>query len=127
MLVPSSAQLYIAGVSTLIAFLGYSSQYLFRQLQPDAALNSNVTFNVLLGCVCICYYRACFTDPGRIPKDWVTTPVADDDPFVDRPKRWCKKCEAPKPPRAHHCKVCGRCLVPLSRLLPLWDILVQES
>ena len=23
--------------------------------------------------------------------------------------RWCKICNAPKPPRSHHCRTCGRC------------------
>lgn len=24
--------------------------------------------------------------------------------------RWCKKCDAPKPLRAHHCRLCGTCI-----------------
>lgn len=27
-----------------------------------------------------------------------------------RPRRWCRKCRRPKPPRAHHCKTCARCI-----------------
>ncbi|KAI0354859.1 zf-DHHC-domain-containing protein [Trametes cingulata] len=27
------------------------------------------------------------------------------------PGRWCKKCAAPKPERAHHCGTCGRCVL----------------
>ncbi|OSD07323.1 zf-DHHC-domain-containing protein [Trametes coccinea BRFM310] len=27
------------------------------------------------------------------------------------PGKWCKKCNAPKPERAHHCGSCGRCVL----------------
>ncbi|RPD65830.1 zf-DHHC-domain-containing protein [Lentinus tigrinus ALCF2SS1-7] len=27
------------------------------------------------------------------------------------PGKWCKKCSAPKPERAHHCGACGRCVL----------------
>lgn len=27
------------------------------------------------------------------------------------PGKWCKKCVAPKPERAHHCGTCGRCVL----------------
>jgi palmitoyltransferase len=26
-------------------------------------------------------------------------------------KRWCRKCWAPKPERAHHCSECNRCVL----------------
>ena len=28
-------------------------------------------------------------------------------------KRWCRKCWAPKPERAHHCSECNRCVLKL--------------
>lgn len=31
-----------------------------------------------------------------------------EDNAKDAKGRWCKKCEAVKPPRAHHCRQCGR-------------------
>lgn len=47
-----------------------------------------------------------------------TTPIAEDiiDPYVlslaamERP-RWCRKCKAWKPPRAHHCSMTRRCVL----------------
>eukprot|EP01127_Copromyxa_protea_P016706 TRINITY_DN5007_c0_g1_i1.p1 TRINITY_DN5007_c0_g1~~TRINITY_DN5007_c0_g1_i1.p1 ORF type:complete len:319 (-),score=55.11 TRINITY_DN5007_c0_g1_i1:59-1015(-) len=33
-----------------------------------------------------------------------------DDP-LDPPVMWCNFCLAPKPPRAHHCKICQRCIL----------------
>ena len=33
------------------------------------------------------------------------------------PGRWCRKCAAPKPERAHHCGTCGRCVLKMGALL----------
>lgn len=110
---PSSSKLFIPGVSVLIAFLAYSSQYLFLQLEPAFETRTLVKFNLPVACIWICYYRACFTDPGRLPKDWrahseVRRSDAPEDDALLRRRRWCKKCQAPKPPRAHHCKQCRK-------------------
>ena len=32
--------------------------------------------------------------------------------------RWCKKCSALKPPRAHHCTMCGRCILKMDHHCP---------
>jgi hypothetical protein len=59
------------------------------------------------------------TDPGAVPKDAI--PLDDDmqendleanankkeNPYV----KYCKRCHAFKPIRAHHCSICGRCIV----------------
>lgn len=56
----------------------------------------------------ISYYRAVTTDPGRLPEEIKKKGVRD----LEREKRgqenWCKKCDAVKPPRAHHCRICKR-------------------
>lgn len=33
------------------------------------------------------------------------------------PGKWCKKCDAPKPERAHHCGSCGRCILKMGTCL----------
>lgn len=64
-------------------------------------------------------------NPGYVPEGW--RPMgADNDGEEDvkagdnnaegvgdqlsggRRQRWCRRCEALKPPRAHHCKTCQR-------------------
>lgn len=32
--------------------------------------------------------------------------------------RWCRKCEAVKPPRAHHCSLCGTCVLKMDHHCP---------
>ena len=67
-------------------------------------------------------YLACvFIDPGRVPHTWV--PPDLENPTTSTIKhavvqvkrsgaqRWCKKCNAAKPPRAHHCRRCGHCVL----------------
>lgn len=40
-----------------------------------------------------------------------TTRTADDNDDFNSPLKWCRKCWAPKPERAHHCSVCKRCVL----------------
>lgn len=113
------SQLAVPFVVLLIAFLSYSSQYLFLYIDPAPLDTSElVKFNFLVACIWICYVRSCLTDPGRIPKDWRPPPPRSDRLVEKRPgddggdpgprQRWCRRCEAYKPPRSHHCKTCQR-------------------
>ncbi|KAH7292242.1 hypothetical protein KP509_29G058700 [Ceratopteris richardii] len=81
-----------------------------------------------------CYFSVVLTDPGHVPQSW--TPSMAEDPeaevlplastgqpvagnnsttFVhslpNSKVRFCKKCNLFKPPRCHHCSVCGRCVL----------------
>lgn len=110
--------LAVPAVSILIIFLAYTSQYLFYYIEPGPLTKTEaIWFNVLVLGIWLCYDRACSVDPG--PKGWVdkTVRAADDsgDEAIDIASlilkgrlRWCKKCDAAKPPRAHHCRKCGR-------------------
>lgn len=108
------SQLALFAVIALISFLAYGSQILFRYLEPyQLEHTQTVRFNVLVACIWICYLRACFTNPGDIPLGWGTNLLDKDEirmPNNDHhsKQRWCGKCEAAKPPRAHHCKICKR-------------------
>ncbi|KAG2432570.1 hypothetical protein HXX76_008914 [Chlamydomonas incerta] len=77
--------------------------------------------------MCVWSYLAAVTaDPGRVPQGW--HPFADEQQaraelermaysnyYFDRrdPRRprFCKRCQAWKPERAHHCSVTGRCVL----------------
>ena len=110
---PSVEQLAIPGVSVLIFFLAYTSQYLFYYVDPGPLTKGQALwFNGFVLGIWWCYDRACTVDPG--PRGWVRkVGLAGDeddgeDLILEKGKRWCRKCEAVKPPRAHHCRQCGR-------------------
>jgi palmitoyltransferase len=126
---PGLHLVYIPAVCALIAFQGYYSQYLFRS-DPDLApgpltRRESLTFNILLACLWWTYYCACTVDPGRyiFPPSLTSSPpdpaTADASPLNPlKPTRWCKKCSAPKPLRAHHCRHCARCIPKMDHHCP---------
>lgn len=133
---PSTAGLhlvYIPAVCLLIAFQGYYSQYLFNtdpDLRPGPLTRrESLTFNLLLACLWCTYYRACTVDPGRYlfaPRPSSSSENPDPDLLRPttaslhplKPARWCKKCAAPKPLRAHHCRHCARCIPKMDHHCP---------
>ncbi|KAF3355963.1 hypothetical protein VdG1_06701 [Verticillium dahliae VDG1] len=131
---PIIQKLAVPGVTLLILFLGYSSQYLFltaADLAPGPLTSSQLySFNGLLLCLWFTYYKACTVDPGRYVFTSKTHEVPDDDndngdktnsshdDNLNSYARWCRKCEAPKPPRAHHCRTCRRCIPKMDHHCP---------
>ncbi|TLD28660.1 hypothetical protein PspLS_03545 [Pyricularia sp. CBS 133598] len=125
----------IPGVVLLIAFLGYASQWVFHtpELQPGPLTqNQTITFNLLLLNLWWNYYKACTVSPGTYTH--TRPPSGDDDDDKTKTKkqedaqqkpttpaagqRWCRKCDAPKPPRAHHCRHCRRCIPKMDHHCP---------
>jgi palmitoyltransferase len=104
--------LAIPGVLCLICFLSFSSQYLFRSLPPRPLSRDEVIlFNITILFLLISYVRSVWTNPGRVQnrksKDEDVANGSGERHHLPN-KRWCRKCEQIKPPRAHHCKVCQR-------------------
>ena len=114
--------LMVPGVCLLVAFLGYGSQWLFNtspDLAPGALTTRQSTiFNVLLVCLWWTYYKAVTVDPGRYT--FPPSPEPGKQPEGSS-IRWCKKCQAPKPLRAHHCRHCGRCIPKMDHHCP-WTV-----
>lgn len=63
----------------------------------------------------ISYAAASLTSPGRVPKWFIelhsSKEIVESHPVNAEKPRWCGKCNAPKPPRAHHCSACGVCVL----------------
>ncbi|KAJ0122457.1 palmitoyltransferase pfa4 [Diaporthe amygdali] len=137
--------LFVPAVCLLISFLGYTSQWLFNaaeNLEPGPLTQRETAiFNILLLCLWATYYRACTVPPGRYDfpapppkKSDDPTPTSEDtDPSSNEtsapkpepePKttttttRWCKKCDSPKPLRAHHCRLCKTCIPKMDHHCP---------
>lgn len=112
-------QLAVPAVYVLIFFLGYPSQYLLLHLEPEPLTkNELIVSNVILVLILITYTKSVFVDAGTIPKDWnVGAAEADGkggekdrrgEEVLGKSRKWCFRCDAAKPPRAHHCKECKR-------------------
>ncbi|KAL4893251.1 Palmitoyltransferase pfa4 [Aspergillus ambiguus] len=116
----SISRLAIPSVCALISFLAYTSQYFFLHFVPAPLTKEEAwRLNIAALCIWITYYRSCTVDPGRIPADW--RPDGGQKPVVDSlndRQRWCRRCEAFKPPRAHHCKTCQRCIPKMDHHCP---------
>ncbi|OJI97919.1 hypothetical protein ASPVEDRAFT_126250 [Aspergillus versicolor CBS 583.65] len=116
----SISRLAIPSVCTLIAFLAYTSQYFFLYFEEAPLTGDEVwRINILATCIWVCYYRSCTVDPGHVPKGW--TPSDRKQLEADQAsgrQRWCRRCEAFKPPRAHHCKTCRRCVPKMDHHCP---------
>jgi len=114
MALPVLQQMAFPGVVSLVCFLAYSSQWLFAYIEPKSLRKGEAyIFNALVLSLMICYIRTCFTDPGKIPMDWYDRAAPgkgapQDAVDTNSRQRYCRKCEMPKPPRAHHCKTCQR-------------------
>lgn len=131
---------FIPAVCALILFLGYTSQWLLNTaeyLEPGPLTQRETAiFNILLACVWWTYYKACVVPPGRYifppPEDKKSSgdDNAQDASSTHEPPptvpttttnttaRWCKKCAAPKPLRAHHCKHCKTCIPKMDHHCP---------
>ena len=54
------------------------------------------------------------SDPGCVPSDAIPLATATEDEKLSM----CTKCNWFKPPRAHHCSECGRCIVKMDHHCP---------
>lgn len=101
-------QLAVPAVWVLINYLAFTSQYFFLRFEAAPLRKDELwKINIFAALIGICYYRSCTVDPGRIPKEWKLLDRRELEGVGGR-QRWCRKCEAFKPPRAHHCRTCGR-------------------
>ncbi|XP_074594488.1 palmitoyltransferase ZDHHC16 isoform X2 [Brevipalpus obovatus] len=78
---------------------------------PTITAIALVLGNYILINVVFHYYMALKTSPGYPPQDRILFDVVSI----------CKKCFIPKPPRAHHCSVCNRCILKMDHHCPWLD------
>ncbi|PYH41603.1 uncharacterized protein BP01DRAFT_418613 [Aspergillus saccharolyticus JOP 1030-1] len=86
-------------------------------------------------CLNTCYTVAVFTDPGSPLKPSSSSSSSSQHeysalPVTELPQytaytvnstggsRFCKKCQCPKPDRAHHCSTCKRCVLKMDHHCP---------
>jgi ribosomal protein L40E len=94
-----------------------NDEELLKGAIPPTALSKGwvlVTFLVMqvaVGLFLWSYYLAS-RGPGFVPPGW--TPSVSEEGRKLRPEAkesWCAKCNSLRPPRAHHCRYCRRCVL----------------
>ncbi|CAO3612574.1 unnamed protein product [Mucor fragilis] len=122
-------KVFVVGVVLLIAFIAYSSQLvLFIPAYGGwnyTSLTTLLPLNLLVGMIFYNYYLSVTTDPGKIPVHWeppsslvVSKEITSEG--ITGP-RYCKSCNVYKPPRSHHCRYCGRCVLKMDHHCPWID------
>lgn len=80
-----------------------------------------VLFNTVVFLLAMSHLKAVFSDPGVVPLPanrldfsdlHTTTNGSKNNPGNGHGSEWtvCTRCETYRPPRAHHCRICKRCI-----------------
>ncbi|KAF2545952.1 hypothetical protein F2Q70_00023732 [Brassica cretica] len=110
----------VAVVMMVIGFVYFSTVFTFIDrwfsLTSSPGIANAAAFTALALMCVYSYSIAVFRDPGRVPPSYMPD-VEDQESPVHEIKRkggdlrYCQKCSHFKPPRAHHCRVCKRCVL----------------
>ncbi|KAF5467080.1 hypothetical protein F2P56_016942 [Juglans regia] len=110
----------VSAVFLLTGFVYYITVFVFVEdwigLRSSAG-SLNAMMFTLLCFLCLFSFFACvLIDPGQIPASYV--PDVEESRRSDEESqkngaqlRQCDRCSTYKPPRAHHCRVCRRCVL----------------
>ncbi|CAG9854511.1 unnamed protein product [Phyllotreta striolata] len=91
-----------------------------------------VTFNTVIFLLIISHIKAVVTDPGTVPFPQSKIDFSDihssDSSGCEQTLNWtiCAKCETYRPPRAHHCRICQRCIRKMDHHCPWINNCVGE-
>lgn len=86
--------------------------YVYHSFVTDTFLKLHgIIFSVLIAATLVMHIKVMLTNPGAVP--------ADAEPLFKKRHPLpgtqveviCGRCDAYRPPRAHHCMTCGRCVV----------------
>ncbi|XP_025807366.1 probable protein S-acyltransferase 16 isoform X2 [Panicum hallii] len=117
---PGYLTLPIFSVLAAIGYVYYTAVFLavprWLGLSTAAGVANAAAFTALAAACLATYAVAVRRDPGRVPPGYAPD-VEDAESTVHEIKRksgdlrYCQKCCHYKPPRAHHCRVCKRCVL----------------
>uniref|UniRef100_A0A914VZB3 Palmitoyltransferase n=1 Tax=Plectus sambesii TaxID=2011161 RepID=A0A914VZB3_9BILA len=97
----------LVGAVVIIAYMIVIPYEIYQKSTPAICLYLTVGNWILVNTI-FHYGKAWTTSPGHPPEgDLVVESVGV-----------CKSCIAPKPPRTHHCRICGRCILQMDHHCP---------
>uniref|UniRef100_A0ACD5WID6 Uncharacterized protein n=1 Tax=Avena sativa TaxID=4498 RepID=A0ACD5WID6_AVESA len=117
---PGYVTLPIISVLAAIGYVYYTTVFLAIPAWlglATAAGVANAAAYTALALACVATYALAITrDPGRVPPAFVPDVEDAETPIHEIKRkggdlRYCQKCSHYKPPRAHHCRVCKRCIL----------------
>nr|CDS20397.1 expressed protein [Echinococcus granulosus] len=89
-----------------------------------------VYYNVIVALLIVSHIKSVFTDPGVIPLPSRRHSPHDLQTLKrNYPGGWtiCRKCSTLRPPRAHHCSICNRCIRKMDHHCPWVNNCVGED
>lgn len=74
-----------------------------------------ILFNTVVFLLGMAHVKAVLSDPGRVPLPQSRIDFSDLHSMTNHEhenEEWtvCTRCETYRPPRAHHCRICKRCI-----------------
>ncbi|XP_022641799.1 probable protein S-acyltransferase 16 isoform X2 [Vigna radiata var. radiata] len=117
---PFTFSLPVSVVVLAIAYIYVSTVFVFIDrwlgLFSSPGIMNALVFTALSAVCSITYRAAITTDPGRVPATYIPDVEDAESPIHEIKRkggdlRYCQKCSHYKPPRAHHCRVCKRCVL----------------
>eukprot|EP00268_Persea_americana_P017731 TRINITY_DN1858_c0_g1_i1.p1 TRINITY_DN1858_c0_g1~~TRINITY_DN1858_c0_g1_i1.p1 ORF type:complete len:283 (-),score=23.48 TRINITY_DN1858_c0_g1_i1:465-1313(-) len=116
----SVVSLPILLVLSAICFIYYTTVFVvideWLGLSTSQGLMNASFFSILALMSVVTYTIAIVRDPGHVPSSYVPDVEDSDSPIHEIKRkggdlRYCQKCSHYKPPRAHHCRVCRKCVL----------------
>ncbi|KAF4400021.1 hypothetical protein G4B88_021235 [Cannabis sativa] len=110
----------ILGVFLLLGFVYHITIFIFIEdwigLQSSSGSLNALIFTFLTAFSIFSFSVCVLTDPGQVPPSYA--PDVEQSGISDEetkrksvPSKICDRCATYKPPRAHHCRVCRRCVL----------------
>ncbi|CAJ0945967.1 unnamed protein product, partial [Mesorhabditis belari] len=120
---------------TWISFLFYWYQSLIvgviaRGL-PESCSHNFFEINLIWVLIACIFFSAMYSPPKPIPDEYII-----DNETIDEERRKaiemenlpvCRRCDVYKPPRAHHCKICQRCIPRMDHHCPILQAIFDHS
>ena len=93
-----------------------------------------VIFNTVILLLTMSHLKAVLSDPGLVPLPQIRMDFSDmhagssEGEDYDERDDWtvCTKCETYRPPRAHHCRICRRCIRRMDHHCPWYKLSLYQ-